>query len=85
MKKKLISILALLTVTALLLAGCAAHGKTLMEAGNESISVNVFQLYLSRMRYSLKLAGDSVDGKGYWDIIVDTDNTTQGEYCRYPR
>lgn len=80
MKKKLISILALLTVTALLLAGCAAHGKTLMEAGNESISVNVFQLYLSRMRYSLKLTGDSVDGKGYWDIIVDTDNTTQGEY-----
>ncbi len=80
MKKKLTPILALLLSLIMLLSGCAAHGKTLMEAGSEKISVNVFQLYLSRMRYSLKLAGDSIDKEGYWDIIVNTDNLTQGQY-----
>lgn len=80
MKKKCLTLLAWLLAAVLLLSSCAAHGKTLMEAGNNKISVNVFQLYLSRMRYSLKLAGDSVDGTDYWDVFLNIDNLTQGEY-----
>lgn len=79
MKKKLIPLLALLLAVVLLLSSCAAHGKTLMEAGSNKISVNVFQLYLSRMRYSLKLAGDSVDSEGYWDKFWDIENVTIGD------
>lgn len=80
MKKILIPVTALLLAVMLLLSGCAAHGKTLMKAGDEEISIHVFQLYLSRMRYSLKLAGDNVDAEGYWDMHINTDNLTQGAY-----
>ena len=47
MKQKLISLLAALLALLMLFSGCAAHGKTLIEAGDEKISINVFQLYLS--------------------------------------
>ena len=49
MKKKLIAVLAACLAFLLLFSGCASHGKTLIKAQSEKISVNVFQLYLSRM------------------------------------
>jgi len=53
MKKKLLAALAALLCCVMLLTACASHGKTLIKAGGEKISVNVFQLYLSRMKGSL--------------------------------
>ena len=80
MKKKLISVLALLLVAVFLLSGSAAHGKTLMEAGKEEISVNIFQLYLSRMKWSLSAAGDDINSDAYWATFINTDNVTQAQY-----
>ena len=56
MKQKLISLLAALLAVLMLFSGCAAHGKTFIEAGREEISINVFQLYLSRMKGSARSA-----------------------------
>ena len=80
MKKRLLSCLACLLAAVLLLSGCASHGKTLMTAGDNEISVNVFQLYLSRMKYSLKLAGDDIGSDKYWSTYINTDNVTQAQF-----
>lgn len=80
MKKKLLAVVALLLVAVLLLSGCSSHGKTMIKAGNEKISVNLFQLYLSRMKGELASAGYSVNSADFWNKVIDTDGTTQNEY-----
>lgn len=80
MKKKRIAILALCLALLLLLSGCASHGKTLIEAQGEKISVNVFQLYLSRMKGSLAQAGNPVTDANYWNTYVSLDNTTTADF-----
>ena len=80
MKKKLIAALALLLMLALLLGGCAKHGKTLMKAEGEKISLNVFMLYLSRMKGSLAQSGNDVASDSYWSQILDYDYTTVADH-----
>ncbi|MBQ8357907.1 MAG: hypothetical protein IJX39_08900 [Clostridia bacterium] len=80
MKKKLVPIMALVLAALLLFSGCSAHGKTLIEAGKEEISVNVFQLYLSRMKGTLASAGCDVNDEEFWATYVDIDNMTQNQY-----
>ena len=57
MKKILSGGVLLLLSLCLVLSGCAAHGKTMITAGKTDISVNVFALYLSRMKGDLGRAG----------------------------
>jgi hypothetical protein len=80
MKKKLIAILAACLACVLLLSACASHGKTLIKAGKEEISVNVFQLYLSRMKGSLAQAGNAVTDPNYWNTYISTDHTTTADF-----
>ena len=79
MKKKLIAVLAACLALVLLFSGCASHGKTLIKAGGEEISVNVFQLYLSRMKGSLGGAGHAVNDANYWNTIISSDHTTTAD------
>lgn len=80
MKKKLIAILAACLACVLLLSACASHGKTLIKAGKEEISVNVFQLYLSRMKGALAQAGNAVTDPNYWNTYISTDHTTTADF-----
>ncbi len=80
MKKKLIAVLAACLAFLLLLSGCASHGKTLMKAGGEKISVNLFQLYLSRMKGALATAGNPVTDANYWNTYISTDHTTNADF-----
>ena len=80
MKKKLSAALALLLALLLLLGGCAKHGKTLMKAGKETVSVNVFMLYLSRMKGSLAQSGADVTSDAYWNTYISYDHTTTADY-----
>ena len=80
MKKTLLSALLLLLSLCLLLNGCASHGKTMITAGENEISVNVFQLYLSRMKGTLASAGENVGSADYWKQYVNLDGQTYGEY-----
>lgn len=81
MKKRFLCQCSVLLLALLFLfSGCAAHGKTLMEAGKTDISVNVFSLYLSRMKGDLARAGLSVTSDEFWSTYISTDNTTYAEY-----
>ena len=80
MKKKLSVILALLLALVLLLGACAKHGKILLKAGDEKISVNVFMLYLSRMKGALAESGADVTSSTYWGQYVSYDHTTTADY-----
>ena len=80
MKKTLISMTALLLALLLALGGCAAHGKTLIKTGKEEISVNVFQLYLSRMKGTLAAAGEDVNDAEYWASYTSIDGQTMSDY-----
>ena len=80
MKRKIFAILAFTLALLLLLGSCAAHGETLIWAGGEEISVNLFQLYLSRMKGSLHGAGHDVGNAAYWASYISTDNTTTADY-----
>ena len=71
------------------LGGCASTGKTMMELKSDGItvkmSVNVFQLYLSRLKGSMASSeGADVLNDAYWDVKVDTSLTTRNEkYTEY--
>ncbi len=80
MKKTMIAVLALLLVLCTLFVGCANHGKTMIEAGDNEISVNVFQLYLSRMKGTLAQAGENVGSADYWKQYVNLDGQTYSEF-----
>ena len=80
MKKILSGGVLLLLALCLVLSGCAAHGKTMMTAGKTDISVNVFALYLSRMKGDLGRAGLSVNDSSFWASYISTDNTTYAQY-----
>ena len=80
MKKTVLAILALLLALTFVLSGCSAHGATLITAGSNEISVNVFQLYLSRMKWSLYAAGNNVNNAAYWEQIYTLDEKTYKDY-----
>lgn len=79
MKKRWIAMLSLLLVAIFLFSACGGnHGKALIKAGKEEISVNVFQLNLSRKRGELAKLGENTESNAYWKIR-DADNRTQAE------
>lgn len=78
-KRIIAFILACLTV-ALCLCACSAKGKPLMKLDNSELSVNHFELYLSRMKGMLSTTayfGASAKKPEFWDTWMDvTDKTT---------
>ena len=80
MKKTVIVILALLLALTFLLSSCSAHGVTLMTAGSNEISVNVYQLYLSRMKWSLYAAGENVNSESYWGQYISLSGKTYKDH-----
>ncbi len=61
------------------LAGCAKKGEPLMTLGKNEISVNLFELYLSRMKGILSTTayfGSSATKDEFWDTWVDTSSKT---------
>ena len=80
MKKITLALLALLLALSFVLSGCSAHGVTLITAGDNQISVNVFQLYLSRMKWSLYATGENVNNPNYWNQYITLDGKTYNEH-----
>ena len=80
MKKTILSVTLLLLVCCLLFCGCASHGQTMITAGDSEISVNVFQLYLSRMKGTLASSGENVGSGDYWKQYVNLDGQTYSEF-----
>lgn len=85
-KKNLCRVMALLlTLLALLscFTGCAAKGRTMMELDGTEMSVNVFRLFLSRMKGSLCSSyafGAEALQDSFWDKVTSVDGTTYNDY-----
>ena len=86
MKKALVKILALslsLLLCLGVICGCASSGKKFMTLDGESMSVNMFQLYLSRMKGTLASSyayGSTALTNSFWDTVMDGDGTTYNDY-----
>ncbi|MBQ5362660.1 MAG: hypothetical protein IIU63_04860, partial [Clostridia bacterium] len=81
---KLLVLLLALSLCLPLLAGCSGKsGKTLIEIEGVKVSVNVYELLLSRMKGALARAqGTAIETNDFWTTVVDTENTTYEEYLR---
>ena len=64
-------------------AGCSGkHGKTLLSLEGTTLSVNVYELMLTRMKGTLAKAQYQVDSDSFWSTVVDKDGSTYNDYFR---
>ena len=64
-------------------AGCSSQGKTLMQLEDHTISINMFQLFLSRMKGNLASSyafGTQALTDSFWDTVMSTDGTTYNQH-----
>ena len=85
MKKVWAKALAILLCIAALVSvvGCSAKGKPCMELEGTEITVNMYQLYLSRMKGTLAsgyVYGESALKDSFWDTIMSADGTTYNKH-----
>ncbi len=83
-KKRIFALILALSLLLLSFASCGKNlGKPLMKLGKTEFSVNIFELYLSRMKGTLCSAdyfGTSARSDEFWDTWVDVyDRTTYNE------
>ncbi len=78
--KRIIALILVCLMTTLAFVGCSSKGKPLMTLEDNEISVNLFELYLSRMKGMLCTStyfGESAKKDTFWDTWMDVyDNTT---------
>lgn len=59
---------------------CSSSGETLMKIGKQELSVNMYELLLSRMKGTLKYNGQPTDTEAFWDTIISTQGATYNDY-----
>ena len=86
MKRCTMKLLLLLVVCSLCLgtlAGCSGkHGKTLLSLEDTTLSVNIYQLLLTRMKGTLAKHQYQVDSDAFWATVVDKNGSTYNDYFR---
>ncbi len=84
MKKVLIralSVMLALVFAVTVLSGCSSKGKTLMEIDDTKLSVNMFQLFLSRMKGTMSsYYGEEALEDSFWDTVMSADGTTYNDH-----
>ncbi|MBQ7153421.1 MAG: hypothetical protein IJR83_05740 [Clostridia bacterium] len=87
--KKRIALLTAFALAVLLLlcslSGCVSSTSTLMSLGKSTISVNTYELLLSRLKgnlaYSVRTqTGYSVTDESFWNMTISMDGTTYNQY-----
>ena len=79
------SLCALLCAAMLIgtLGACGAPQTPLMELDGKTLSVNIYQLLLSRVKGTLEYGGYNVNTDSFWDTVVALDSgITYDEYVR---
>lgn len=79
--KKTVKIIALLTCILMLLstlASCAA--KPMMKYEDKTLSVNVYEFLLTRMKGTLAYYGYDVESESFWRTVVDMSGSTYDDY-----
>ncbi len=62
-------------------ASCA-KATPIATLDDKTITVNMYQFFLSRLKGKLGRAGYSVESADFWNTVIDKNNTTYGEYFR---
>ena len=74
-------VLVLLTVLLTFASCTGGSGKSLMTLEGQSLSVNVYQLLLTRMKGALaKSFGTQVMTESFWNTTIESDGTTYNDY-----
>ncbi len=82
LKRSAALVLALL-MTLLCFVGCSSMGKTMMKLEDAELSVNMFQLFLSRTKGTLASSysyGSAALKDSFWDTVMNADGTTYNQY-----
>jgi len=82
LKKILILLMAVMLIAGCFV-GCSSKGKALLTLGDSEISVNMFQLFLSRQKGLLcsnYAYGSEALSSSFWDTIMDVSGTTYNDY-----
>ncbi len=81
--KKIIKLTALLLCLCLITAifvSCASKGEPLITLEDKVLTVNQYQLLLSRMKGTLARQGGNVESESFWRTVISADGTTYEEY-----
>ena len=81
--KKTIKTVAFLLVAVMLvclLVSCSSYGKPIMTLADKSISVNVYQLLLSRMKDNVETYYDKATTSSFWDTKISLDGSTYADF-----
>lgn len=81
--KKLVATVLALAMLALSLVGCSGGVNKAMKLEGESLSVNMIQLFLSRMKGTLASSyayGESALADSFWDTVMSSDGTTYNDF-----
>ncbi len=80
MKKNVKIIGFILCILCLSSALSACGTKTMMSYDEKTLSVNVYEFLLSRMKGTLAYYGYEVDKDSFWNTVTDMDGTTYNDY-----
>ena len=81
MKKRIIALFLMLTLCLCsVLSSCASRGEPMMSLADKTLTVNTYQLLLSRMKGTLDYYGYDVDDESFWKTIVAADGSTYDDY-----
>ena len=83
MKKTHIRVLALclaLVMLAVTACSCGGSGKTMMSIGKQKLSINIYELMLSRYRGTMEYNYPEAAKSDFWDIVIDSKGTTYNDY-----
>jgi len=79
--KKTVRIISLFLCLVLLTAALASCGtRTMLSLGEKTLSVNVYEFLLSRMKGTLAYYGYEVGKDSFWNTVIDMNGTTYDDY-----
>lgn len=84
MKKRIFALLLALSLTlgVIMLPSCASRGEPMMSIADKTLTVNTYELLLSRMKGTLEFYGYDVDDESFWRTVVSADGSTYDDYFR---
>lgn len=77
---KSIAVILALSLLCCFFVSCSSYGKPIMTLADKSISVNVYQLLLSRMKSNVETYYENAAKASFWDTKISLDGSTYGDY-----
>lgn len=77
---RLMSVLLCLAMLTMCLASCVSSPKVVMSIGKQELTLNMYELLLSRMKGTLEYNGYPTDEDTFWQQIISTKGQTYDAY-----